>query len=208
MENIPENNDENENIDVYNEETDNNFQSNSEDINNSSNIDNPKTNKIKLHSRRCPYCKQDYETKVGMGNWKNLFRKPTIDDWIVLIILILLLAASYAYVTETKNCKDILSNATRLDQICLMRNNRINYTWNGVPVIPSLNYTVVNETENLGNDTDEYGCKPSAGYSWCNVTQKCIKEWEENCSVAVTGTNISVKIIMNNSIINSSNVSG
>jgi hypothetical protein len=202
-----ENNDQNDDIDVYNEEIDANFQNNSEDTNISSKIDKNLENKEKKHTRKCPYCKQDYETKVGMKNWKNLFRKPTMDDWIVLIILILLMAASYAYVTETKACKEVFTNATKLDQICLLRQNQLNYTWNGVPDVPLLNYTIVNETENMvGDDTDEYGCKPSAGYSWCNVTQKCIRSWEENCSIEVTGTDVNITI--NNSNVNSSNVSG
>lgn len=33
----------------------------------------------------------------------------------------------------------------------------------------------------VGADTDEYGCKPSAGYSWCEYKKKCIREWEEPC---------------------------
>lgn len=26
----------------------------------------------------------------------------------------------------------------------------------------------------FGGDYDEYGCKPSAGYTWCNETLECI----------------------------------
>lgn len=26
----------------------------------------------------------------------------------------------------------------------------------------------------FGGDYDEHGCKPSAGYTWCNETQDCI----------------------------------
>jgi putative hemolysin len=33
----------------------------------------------------------------------------------------------------------------------------------------------------VGNDSDEHGCKASAGYSWCEASQKCIRSWEENC---------------------------
>lgn len=33
----------------------------------------------------------------------------------------------------------------------------------------------------MGNDTDEHGCKASAGYSWCEVKQKCLRVWEEKC---------------------------
>lgn len=36
--------------------------------------------------------------------------------------------------------------------------------------------------ELVGGDRDEHGCIPSAGYSWCNVTQKCIRPWEEGCN--------------------------
>jgi len=34
----------------------------------------------------------------------------------------------------------------------------------------------------VGNDKDEHGCIPSAGYSWCEAKQKCLRSWEENCS--------------------------
>lgn len=37
----------------------------------------------------------------------------------------------------------------------------------------------------VGGDKDAYGCIPSAGYSWCEVKQKCIRAWEENCTKAV-----------------------
>jgi putative hemolysin len=33
----------------------------------------------------------------------------------------------------------------------------------------------------VGNDADEHGCIPSAGYSWCEAKQKCIRPWEEEC---------------------------
>ncbi|VVB98433.1 Uncharacterised protein [uncultured archaeon] len=36
----------------------------------------------------------------------------------------------------------------------------------------------------VGNDSDAHGCKASAGYSWCESTQKCIRVWEENCTAS------------------------
>lgn len=33
----------------------------------------------------------------------------------------------------------------------------------------------------VGNDSDEHGCKASAGYSWCEAKQACIRSWEEEC---------------------------
>jgi hypothetical protein len=34
----------------------------------------------------------------------------------------------------------------------------------------------------LGGDKDEHGCIGSAGYSWCEEKQKCLRVWEEKCS--------------------------
>jgi len=32
-----------------------------------------------------------------------------------------------------------------------------------------------------GNNKDEYGCIPSAGYQWCETKQKCLRSSEESC---------------------------
>ncbi|NTV44673.1 MAG: META domain-containing protein [Candidatus Yonathbacteria bacterium] len=42
----------------------------------------------------------------------------------------------------------------------------------------------------VGGDSDEHGCKASAGYSWCEVKNKCLRPWEEAC-VASGGTTAS-----------------
>lgn len=36
----------------------------------------------------------------------------------------------------------------------------------------------------VGSDQDSHGCIPSAGYSWCEEKQKCLRTWEENCSAS------------------------
>jgi len=33
-----------------------------------------------------------------------------------------------------------------------------------------------------GGDRDEHGCIGSAGYSWCEAKNKCLRQWEEECS--------------------------
>ena len=40
----------------------------------------------------------------------------------------------------------------------------------------------------IGGDKDEYGCIGSAGYSWCDEKQKCIRVWEEECASSTTPT--------------------
>lgn len=33
-----------------------------------------------------------------------------------------------------------------------------------------------------GSDRDSHGCIPSAGYTWCEAKQKCLRPWEESCT--------------------------
>jgi hypothetical protein len=33
----------------------------------------------------------------------------------------------------------------------------------------------------IGGDRDEGGYLIGAGYMWCEVKQKCLREWEEPC---------------------------
>ena len=142
-------NDENDVTDTYNYPDKEEPIRDSRDTNSSSKLDNKRERK--LHNRRCPYCKQEYETKIGIDNWKNLFRKPTMDDWIVLIILILIIGAAFAYTTETKTCRETLNN---LDQICMKRGTNITYNGNGVPVyaLPQ-NLTVITNDTTIENNT-------------------------------------------------------
>jgi predicted lipoprotein with Yx(FWY)xxD motif len=42
----------------------------------------------------------------------------------------------------------------------------------------------------VGNDSDEHGCKASAGYSWCEEKQKCMRVWEEACQGTLTGSEV------------------
>ena len=48
-------------------------------------------------------------------------------------------------------------------------------------------YSVVRQKDvdeqHVGNDADVHGCIPSAGYAWCEVKQKCLREWEEQCTL-------------------------
>jgi len=42
------------------------------------------------------------------------------------------------------------------------------------------------ETNVVGSDRDAHGCIGSAGYSWCEVKNKCLRIWEEKCEVTTT----------------------
>lgn len=43
----------------------------------------------------------------------------------------------------------------------------------------------------VGGDRDAHGCIGSAGYSWCEARQKCLRVWEEKCDIANTDTTTS-----------------
>lgn len=34
----------------------------------------------------------------------------------------------------------------------------------------------------LGGDRDSHGCIGSAGYTWCEAKEKCLRVWEEECT--------------------------
>jgi hypothetical protein len=46
----------------------------------------------------------------------------------------------------------------------------------------------------VGGDKDSHGCIGSAGYSWCEPKQKCLRPWEEKCETIQS----SIKLIFPN----------
>ena len=49
-------------------------------------------------------------------------------------------------------------------------------------------YTSFEKPQIVGGDKDAHGCIGSAGYSWCEAKQKCLRVWEENCTVEKPAT--------------------
>lgn len=60
----------------------------------------------RIQERQCPYCKQTMQVNIGLHNWKNLFRKPTIDEWVILFILIMVGFGAWAYKYDLQTCRD------------------------------------------------------------------------------------------------------
>jgi hypothetical protein len=50
----------------------------------------------------------------------------------------------------------------------------------------------INQPNIVGADRDEHGCIASAGYSWCEIKQKCLRIWEEKCEEGGLEVNESV----------------
>ena len=45
-----------------------------------------------------------------------------------------------------------------------------------------INAPTDNNAPIVGGDADEHGCIGSAGYTWCEEKQKCLRTWEEPCT--------------------------
>lgn len=80
-----------------------------------------------------------YIEKRGLGNWRNLFRKPNIYEWTILFMLIMSYFIAWAYSHDVKACHETLNN---LDAVCEGRDTLIvvNQSY------PELNQTLFNQT--------------------------------------------------------------
>jgi len=45
------------------------------------------------------------------------------------------------------------------------------------------NQNIANFQKNIGGEKDEHGCYLTAGYTWCESKNKCLREWEEKCMI-------------------------
>lgn len=79
---------------------------------------------------------------------------------ILVVTLLILLVLGYGCTQPAQNASNASPNAT---------------------ISPN---ATANNTPMPGSDRDSHGCIPSAGYMWCDASQKCIRPWEENCSAA------------------------
>ena len=82
----------------------------------------------------CPHCNKSLiPTGRGVRNWKNLFKKPSLSDWITLFLLVLVLLACWAYARDTQVCRNTLENfdtmcVTYVQSVMDSRNNANNHT--------------------------------------------------------------------------------
>jgi hypothetical protein len=102
---------------------------------------------VKKKIRPCPYCGHEREIK---SPWKELFRKPTLNELIILFILIMVAVLSWAYKHDISICREYVSN---IDYICSTR--QANYGHSNQSV-QSLNLTELDKIvvkTGLINDT-------------------------------------------------------
>ncbi len=51
--------------------------------------------------------------KRGLHNWRNLFRKPTLQDWLIFFMLVMILFLAWAYQRDITVCKSSINFSVR-----------------------------------------------------------------------------------------------
>lgn len=83
-----------------------------------------------------------YIEKRGLHNWKNLFRKPTLQEWTILFMLIMALFISWAYQRDIELCRQALEN---IDEIC-MEYKTVYVQSNSSNTVSDINFSELNFT--------------------------------------------------------------
>lgn len=62
--------------------------------------------------KTCPSCGQVTKKNIGLTkqNLKKLFKKPTIQEWLIFLIIILMIFAALSYKAEVGQCKYFIEN--------------------------------------------------------------------------------------------------
>lgn len=68
--------------------------------------------------RTCSSCGNKYELKTGIQNWKNLFRKPTLYEVVILVILTLSILSFFQYDSSLNNTAIFVANTCKESCIC------------------------------------------------------------------------------------------
>ena len=100
--------------------------------------------------RKCKYCGSDIKIKPGLQNWKNLFRKPTLEDWITLIIVLMLIISAYAYKSDIQTLNNFYQN----ESSCNINLNNLDEEINIDEIIHD---TLLNTNSSLSNSNNQDG---------------------------------------------------
>lgn len=81
-------------------------------------IENKKTFKSKWEEKDevCPLCNQVTKRNIGLTrqNMKNLLKKPTLQDWIIFIMILLTLLGAWSYSQEIAKYQEIVNDPQEL----------------------------------------------------------------------------------------------
>jgi len=89
--------------------------------------------------RQCALCGQ---SRVIKSPWDALWRMPTLNEWIILFMLIMMLVVSWAYKRDTAICRDFVAN---IADVCKDINFNVSSV-GSVYVGPSINWSAENSS--------------------------------------------------------------
>ena len=81
--------------------------------------------------------------KRGLHNWKHLFAKPTVQDIIIFVLLILTLVNALSYSRDINACRDFYE-----ENSCLICSNSFENSTRSVQTIP-INNTFKEENQSI-----------------------------------------------------------
>jgi hypothetical protein len=108
---------------------------------------------------------------------------------------------------EATPCLKDINSQTMCDWVDSVVGKNDKYVFSGIVAVQDYNdveYSFIQDTKKIvfklakasvstttpiiGGDKDSHGCIGSAGYSWCEVKNKCLRVWEEKCEAVLTAT--------------------
>lgn len=109
--------------------------------------------------------------------------KPTIKNFLIVIFpaIFIVLIIFFLIMPQVRQSREDNNqiNVTNFEE-CVMAGNPVMESY---PRQCQHNGQIFTENidQVVGGDKDEYGCIGSAGYSWCEPKNKCLRIWEEEC---------------------------
>ena len=77
-------------------------------------------------TRKCKTCGTELEIDIGVHNWKNLFRKPTLDEYIMLFIIIMSIFSYFQYNKDINTLREYYEGGDYCSHLTQLNNHELN----------------------------------------------------------------------------------
>jgi hypothetical protein len=95
----------------------------------------------------------------------------------IIVILSAIVSVLGTYIYLQNNSEELLVSVGPDDNNPELQNNDVQDKNN------ANDQNVAGSQKNIGGEKDEHGCYLTAGYTWCEPKNKCLRKWKENCTV-------------------------
>jgi len=98
---------------------------------------------------------------------------------IIYSIILIILLAGIIYLIMSKQKEAIICT---MEYAPVCGTDNVIYSNTCMAESQGIEIAYSGECHVLGGDKDEHGCIATAGYTWCDSKQKCLRLWEEKCT--------------------------